>query len=165
VNAYSTYSNFGRSRVGGVDLGLEYQLTPQILLNGSASYIRLLSFHNSHPTQKSLLLNVPDVKLKAAITLQDLVVKNSFVRLFGRYQSAYEFSAGRWNSGVFFQDGKVPARFVADLGLGYNFSNGLSVSANVFNLLDEKGVDVLGSAPSGRSAYLQLSYKYAGLDF
>ncbi|HEX8825384.1 MAG TPA: TonB-dependent receptor [Archangium sp.] len=161
----STYSNFGRSRVGGIDLGLEYQLTPQILLNGSASYIRLLSFRNSDATQKALLLNVPDMKLKASITLQDLVLKNSFVRLFGRYQTAYQFSAGRWDSGVFFQDGRVPARFVADLGLGYTFSNGLAVSANVFNLMDDKSVDVLGSAPNGRSAYLQLSYKYAGLEF
>jgi outer membrane receptor for ferrienterochelin and colicins len=93
------------------------------------------------------------------------VVKNSFVRLFGRYQSAYEFSAGRWISGAFFQDGRVPARFVADLALGYNFSNGLSVSANVFNLLDDKNVDVLGAAPNGRSGYVQLSYTYAGLDF
>ena len=161
----STYSNFGRSRVAGVDLGLEYQLTPHILLNGSASYIRLLSFRNSDPTQKALLLNVPDMKLKASITLQDLGLKNSFVRLFGRYQSAYEFTSGRWNSAVFFLDGKVPARFVADLGLGYTFDNGLAVSANVFNLLDDKNVDVLGSAPNGRSGYLQLSYKYAGLDF
>jgi len=161
----STYSNFGRSRVAGIDVGAEYQLTPNILLNGSASYIRLLSFRNADPTQKALLLNVPDVKLKASITLQDLVVKNSFVRLFGRYQSAYEFTSGRWNSSVFFQDGKVPARFVADLGLGYTFDNGLALSANVFNLLDDRSVDVLGSAPNGRSGYLQLSYKYAGLDY
>jgi iron complex outermembrane receptor protein len=162
----STYSNFGRSRVAGVDLGLEYQLTPNILLNGSASYMRLLSFRNSDPTQKSLLLNVPDMKLKASITLQDLGLKGSFVRLFGRYQSAYEFTSGRWNSTVFFpEDSKVPARFVADLGLGYTFDNGLAVSANVFNLLNDRGVDVLGSAPNGRTAYVQLAYKYAGLDF
>jgi len=161
----STYSNFGRSRVAGVDLGLQYQLTPNVLLDGSASHIRLLSFRNTDPTQKALLLNVPDLKLKASVTLQDLVVKNSFFRVFGRYQSAYEFSAGRWVSGQFFADGKVPARFVADASLGYTFSSGLAVSANVFNLFNEKGVDILGSAPSGRYGYLQLSYKYDGLDF
>jgi iron complex outermembrane receptor protein len=123
----STFSNFGRSRVAGADLGLEYQLTPNILLNGSASYIRLLSFRNSDPIQKSLLLNVPEMKLKASITVQDLGLKNSFVRLFGRYQSAYAFTAGRWDSTLFFPDrGKVPARFVADLGLGYTFDNGLA---------------------------------------
>jgi iron complex outermembrane receptor protein len=161
----STFSNFGRSRVAGLDVGAEYQLTPHILLNGSASYIRLLRFHNSDPTQKALLLNVPDMKLKASITLQDLGLKNSFVRLFGRYQSAHAFSAGRWDSSLFFQDGKVPARFVADLALGYTFDNGLAVSANVFNLLDDRGVEVLGAAPTGRSGYVQLAYTYEGLDF
>jgi len=161
----STFSNFGRSRVAGADLGLEYQLTPNILLNGSASYIRLLSFRNSDPTQKALLLNVPEMKLKASITVQDLVLKNSFVRLFGRYQSAYAFTAGRWDSTLFFPDGKVPARFVADLGLGYTFDNGLAVSANVFNLLDDKGVEVLGAAPTRRSGFIQLGYNYQGLDF
>ncbi|HEX8821345.1 MAG TPA: TonB-dependent receptor, partial [Archangium sp.] len=161
----STFFNFGRSRVAGVDLGLEYQLTPRVLLGGSASYIRLLGFGHSEPTQKALLLNVPELKLKGSVTLQDLVVRGSFVRLFGRYQSAHAFRAGRWDSELFFQDGKVPARFVADLGLGYTFDNGLAVSANVFNLLDDKGVEVLGAAPTGRSGFVQLSYSYAGLDF
>ncbi|MFY0565554.1 TonB-dependent receptor [Archangium lansingense] len=161
----STFSNFGRSRVAGLDVGAEYLLTPHLLLNGSVSYIRLLSFQNTGPTQKALLLNVPDLKLKASITLQDLVVKNSFVRLFGRYQSAHAFSAGRWDSALFFQDGKVPARFVADLGLGYTFDNGLAVSAHVFNLLDDKGVEVLGAAPTRRSGFVQLAYNYQGLDF
>ncbi|HEY0093309.1 MAG TPA: TonB-dependent receptor, partial [Archangium sp.] len=161
----STFSNFGRSRVAGVDLGLEYQLTPHVLLNGSASYIRLLGFTHSDPTQLPLLLNVPELKLKASVTLQDLVVKGSFVRLFGRYQSAYAFRAGRWDSALFFEDGKVPARFVADLGLGYTFDSGLAVSANVFNLLDDKGVEVLGAAPTRRSGFVQLAYNFQGLDF
>ncbi len=162
--ALSTYTNFGRSRVAGLDVGAEYQPSPHVLLNGSVSYIRLLSSQTS-ATQKALLLNVPEVKLKASITLQDLVVKNSFVRLFGRYRTAHAFSAGRWDSNLFFSDGKVPARFVADLGLGYTFDNGLAVSANVFNLLDDKGVEVLGSAPTRRSGSIQLAYNYQGLDF
>jgi len=160
-----TFSNFGRSRVAGLDVGAEYQPTQHVLLNGGVSVIRLLSFHNADPTQKALLLNVPELKLKASITLQDLVVKNSFVRLFGRYQSAHAFSAGRWDSALFFQDGKVPARFVADLGLGYTFDSGVTVSANVFNLLDDKGVEVLGAAPTRRSGFIQLGYNYQGLDF
>jgi iron complex outermembrane receptor protein len=161
----STFTNFGRSRVAGIDVGAEYQPHPHVLLNGSVSYIRLLSFQSSDSTQKNLLLNVPEVKLKASVTLQDLVVKRSFVRLFGRYQTAHAFTAGRWDSSLFFPDGKVPARFVADLGLGYTFDNGLAVSANVFNLLDDKGVEVLGAAPTRRSGFLQLAYNFQGLDF
>jgi iron complex outermembrane receptor protein len=140
-------------------------LTPEIGLSGSVSYIKLLKFHSNDPSQAALLLNVPDLKFKASVTLQNLLVKNSFLRLFGRYQKAFEFRSGRWNSGLFYEDGKVPARFVADLGLGYNFSNGLGLSANVFNLLGDKGVDVLGAPQGGRMAYVQLAYKYDGLAF
>jgi hypothetical protein len=39
------------------------------------------------------------------------------------------------------------------------------VSANVFNLLDDRGVEVLGAPPTGRSAYVQLAYTYEGLNF
>lgn len=161
----STYSNFGRSRVAGADLGLDYMLTPNINLNGSVSYMTLLSFRNTAPGQGALLLNVPELKLKAAVTVQDLVVQNSFIRLSGRYQSAYEFASGRWNSRTFFEDGKIPARFVADLGVGYRFENGLALTGNVYNLLNDRGVDVLGAPPSGILANLELSYRFDGLNF
>jgi iron complex outermembrane receptor protein len=161
----STYANFGRSRVAGADLGLEYMVSPELSLNGSISYIKLLHFQNTDPTQAALLLNVPDLKLKASITLQNLVVQHSFLRLFGRYQTSYAFRSGRWDSSVFFEEGKVPARFVTDVALGYNFSNGLAVSANVFNLFNNRSVDQLGSPPGGLMAYLQLAYKYEGLAF
>ncbi len=164
--ALSTYANFGRSRVGGIDVGVDYMASPYLSLGGSVSYIRLLSFRNTDPTQPDLLLNVPDLKLKGSITLQNLPVQNAFLRVFGRYQTAFEFQSGRWNSSVFFpEDGKVPARFVADVGLGYTFSNGLALSGNIFNVLGDKGVDVLGAPPGGRMAYLQLAYKYDGLAF
>ncbi|MDY7229307.1 TonB-dependent receptor [Hyalangium rubrum] len=163
--ALSTYANFGRSRVAGADLGLDYMLTPQISLNGSISYIKLLKFHSNDPSQPSLLLNVPDLKLKASITLQNLLVKNTFLRVFGRYQTAFEFRSGRWNSTLFYADGKVPARFVADIGAGYNFDNGLALSANVFNVFNDRGVDVLGAPPGGVMASMQLAYKYDGLNY
>ena len=53
-------TNFGRSRVAGADLGIEYKATPDTSFDGSISYIKLLKFHNSDPTQPTLLLNVPD---------------------------------------------------------------------------------------------------------
>ena len=47
---------------------------------------------------------------------------------------------------------------------GYKFSNGLSLTANVLNVFDNKRVDQLGSPPVGRMAYAQLTYKYDGLN-
>lgn len=160
----STYSNFGRSRVAGADLGIEYKATPDTSFDGSISYIKLLKFHNSDPTQPALLLNVPDLKLKGGVTFQNVLMEKTFLRVFGRYQNAYAFRSGRWDSQIFENEGKMPSRFVVDLTGGYNFSNGLSLTANVLNVFDNKRVDQLGSPPVGRMAYAQLTYKYDGLN-
>lgn len=161
----STYANFGRSRVAGTDIGLEYQLNPNVTLSGSASYMKLIKFSTGSSGQPALLLNVPDLKFKATVTVQNLLVQNSFVRVFGRYQDAFEFRSGRWDSALLVQEGKVPARFVADVSAGYTFSNGLAVSANVLNVLNDRGVDQLGSPPGGIMGFAQLSYKYEGLAY
>ncbi len=161
----STYANFGRSRVAGADLGLQYLLTPQITLDGSVSYIKLLKFQSTDPTQAALLLNVPDLKLKGSITLQNLFAQNAFLRISGRYQNAYQFRAGRWDSTVLLSEGQIPARFVADVAAGYNFSKGFALSATLLNVLNDHGVDQLGSPPGGLMAYAQLEYKYDGLHY
>jgi outer membrane receptor for ferrienterochelin and colicins len=159
-----TYTNFGRSRVAGTDLGLEYMVSPEVTLNGSVSYLKLLKFTSNDPTQASLLLNAPELKLKASLSAQNLFMERTFFRVFGRYQGAHEFHAGRWNSKVLLQGGKVPARFVTDVAAGYNFNNGFTVSANVNNVFNDHGIDQLGSPQGGRMTYIQLHYKYSGLD-
>jgi outer membrane receptor for ferrienterochelin and colicins len=160
----STYANFGRSRVAGTDLGVEYMVNPDITLGGSVSYIKLIKFSSTDPTQAALLLNVPDLKLKASFSMQNLFVPNSFLRVFGRYQGAYQFRSGRWDSATLLQDGEVPERFVADIAAGYNFNNGFAVSATISNLFNNHSIDQLGAPESGRMAYLQLSYKYSGFN-
>jgi iron complex outermembrane receptor protein len=160
-----TYSNFGRSRVAGADLGIGYRFTPEVSFDGSISYIKLLSFRNADPAVPSLLLNVPELKFKAALTVQHWPLPRAFLRLASRHQTAYPFSVGRWDSRLFFRNGKIPARFVADLSLGYTFSNDLALSGYVTNLFNDKRIDVLGAPQGGRLAYLQLAYKYDGLNF
>jgi outer membrane receptor protein involved in Fe transport len=91
-------------------------------------------------------------------------MERTFFRVFGRYQGPYEFRAGRWDSAVLLPDGKVPARLVADIAAGYTFTNGFAVSANDNNVFNDPGIDQLGSPQGGRMAYVQLSYKYSGLN-
>ena len=160
-----TYSNFGSAQVIGTDLGVDYQVLPEVALNGSVSFIRMYSFQNDDPTLRNLLLNVPQFKLRAGVTLQDLGLKNSFLRLTTRYQSAYRFASGRWTSAAFYTDGLIPARFVADVGVGYRFDNGLKLSANVYNLTNDHGVDVLGAPASGLFVFGQVEYQFSGLNF
>ncbi|MCI0570158.1 MAG: TonB-dependent receptor, partial [Myxococcaceae bacterium] len=162
-----TYSNFGRARVWGADFGLDYSPIPQLTLSGSFSYIKMQSFHANDASMKALLLNVPTTKLKGSVTLENVGVKDTFLRLSGRYQNAYDFASGRWVSATLLADqgGQVPQRFVTDVALGYTLPMGLGLSLNIANLFDDKGVDILGAAPGGRYGYLQLSYNLDGLQF
>lgn len=159
-----TYANFGEARVLGFDLGVNYYLNRFLTLGTSLSYIKLLDF-TAGGGQTELLLNVPEVKLKGTITLRDLGLENYFVKLSGRFQSAYEFASGHWTSEKYYDDGQIPARFVADLALGYRFDQGFTVSANIKNLFNNKDVDILGAPISGTFAYLQVAYDYDGLEY
>lgn len=162
----ATYSNFGKAQVAGADVGADWWIVrDKLMLSASVSYIHLVRFSNDDPTQKALLLNVPDWKGKAAITTTNLGLDHSFVRLQGRAQSAYRFASGsHWDSALYFANGKIPARFVADLSAGYNFPHGVTVTGNVFNLTNDHGFDMLGAPPSGITAYLDLTYHYEGLE-
>ncbi len=161
-----TYSNFGAAEVVGANLGLDAWLVrDRLVLTAAASYIHLVSFTTGNPSQKGLPLNVPEWTARASLTLTDLPLRNSFVRLQGRYAESYVFQSGVWDSTVFYANGKVPARFVADLVLGYHFTDGITVSANIFDLTNDHGIDVLGAPPGGIVAYAQLAYTWSGLDY
>jgi outer membrane receptor protein involved in Fe transport len=164
--ALATYSNFGKAQVVGADAGADWWIVrDKLMLSASVSYIHLVSFSNDDPTQKALLLNVPEWKGKAAITTTNFGLDHSFLRLQGRVQSAYRFASGaHWDSSLYFADGKIPARFVADLSAGYNFPHGVTLTGNLFNLTNDHGFDILGGPPSGITAYVDLTYRYEGLE-
>jgi iron complex outermembrane receptor protein len=160
-----TYSNFGKAQVVGANAGFDLWAIPgKLLVAASASYIHLVSFTTGNPTQKALPLNTPDVSARLAVTLTDLGLRHSFLRVQGRFADRYVFSSGFWDSAKFYSDGHIPARFVADVALGYRFDGGVALSASVFNVLDDHGVDVLGAPPGGVLGFVQLAYTYDGLD-
>jgi iron complex outermembrane receptor protein len=161
-----TYSNFGAAQVLGADVGADYQVLPEVGLNASVSFIRMYSFQKSatDSTLADLLLNVPQFKARFGLTFQDLMVPNSFLRLATRFQTAYRFASGRWVSSAFYSDGLIPSRFVADLGVGYKLDNGLQLSANVYNLFNDRGVDVLGAPSPGVFIFGQVEYRFNGLN-
>ena len=158
-----TYVNFGKATVRGLDVGATYLPIDEVELSGSGSYIDLASFSSGDSPQQELLLNVPTVKFKGAVTLNGLLLRDSFVRVGGRWHNAFDFESGYWSSARF---GEVPAGFLADLGAGYTFtSTGISVSANVTNLFNNHDPDVLGVPVPGRLAFLQVGYGFSGLAY
>jgi len=163
-----TYRNFGAAQVRGVDAGLNWKPIDGVELMSSVSAIDLVDFTQANPNVKDLLLNVPRLKLKSSVTVSGLGLPSYFVRVAGRFQSAYRFESGYWSSARFFadNDGKVPSRFVADLVVGYAFpKQHITVTGTVANVLDDRKVDLLGSPVPGRLAFLQLEYTFDGLRY
>jgi len=165
-NALSTYSNFGEATVRGLDVGVEVYASDYLNFSGSVSVIDLASFEQGEGTQDDLLLNVPDTKLKGSVTLRDAGFDGYFVSLSGRWQSAYAFRSGYWDSANFYADGEVPSRFVAGLTAGYTIPDtGVSLKASVTNLFNTDRVDVLGAPQTERLIWVSATYQFNGLRF
>ncbi|HEX5061947.1 MAG TPA: TonB-dependent receptor [Kofleriaceae bacterium] len=161
----STYMNFGKAKVRGIDVGVDYKPIEQLTLSTSASAMQLASFENTNPLQTDLLLNAPAFKLRGSVQGDDLGLKNSFWRVDSRWHTAYEFASGYWNS-MTLLGGKVPARMVLDLSLGYKLpKQGITISGTVANLLDNNDPDVLGAPIPRRFAWLQVAYDWDGLRY
>ncbi len=159
-----TYVNFGSAQVQGADLGVTLYPIEGVNIAAGGSWIDLADF-SSDGSQADLLLNVPPVKLKSSVTVQNLGVNGWFVRLAGHWTAPYRFESGYWSASRFFDDGKIPSRFVANLSAGYDFPHGLGLRAFLMNALDDRGIDVLGAPVQRRMAFLQLVYKAPGLDY
>lgn len=161
----STYTNFGEATVRGLDAGVDVYVSDHITLNGSVSLIGLADF-TAEEGQTELLLNVPTTKFKGSVTVRDFGLQGAFVNVAGRWQNAYEFRSGYWDSRKFYADGEIPSRFVMDLTAGYEVAQtGLELKASVTNVLDNTDVDVLGSPERGRFVWVMASYGFDGLRF
>jgi outer membrane receptor for ferrienterochelin and colicins len=160
-----TYMNFGKAKIRGVDVGVDYRPIEQLTLSTSASAIKLVSFSNNNALTSDLLLNAPMYKLRGSVQTDDLGIVNSFLRLDGRYHSRYEFASGRWNS-MTLLGGKVPARTCFDMTIGYRLpKQGITVSGTIANMFDNRDPDVLGAPDPRRYAWLQVAYDFDGLRY
>ncbi|MCG8423660.1 MAG: TonB-dependent receptor [Proteobacteria bacterium] len=161
-----TYINFGNARVYGADLSVGVHAHKHIELAAGGSIMGVGEFTSDNPVLSPQPLNAPTVKLQGSATVSDWGLPGYFVKAAGRFHNAYEFASGYWQSSEFLDDGKVPSRFVADLSAGYTFRPlGVSMQLHVLNVFDNRTIDILGGAQPSRLVFLQLGYKYRGLNF
>lgn len=150
----STYRNFGQAVVRGADVGMDVYPDEHIVLSASASFIKLIGEEDDAPP-----LNVPTAKFKSAVTLEDVIVKDTFVRFVGRFNNGYVFRSGYWRA-------DVPPTFVADLTAGYTLRDlGVTVTGGVTNLFDNDVPEIPGAPVARPMAFLQMTYAYPGLRF
>ena len=182
-----TYSNFGKVDTYGVDLGFSYYFTDawKAVMNYSYFGRKLDKDDMNNDGNKDgkvldtdLPINTPTNKL--AIGLH-YTTPTFFGAVYGRYVQKYDFfsgvstsaktqdldgngtiditenayyAAGRtWNYGQL-------GGFTVDMNAGYNFSNGMTLGANVTNLFDVDIREFAGSPFIKRLVSLEFRYQF-----
>jgi outer membrane receptor protein involved in Fe transport len=134
-----SYTNAGKVTERGVELGLGYQLTPE--LRGDVSFTGFDFTVNSFQQGDQLVPNTPSKKGTLSLTYagQQGVDANVTVRLVDGYP---------WAAGVF--QGYVPSSEFVNLSAGYRVNNYLRVHATATNVFDEQRFQLYGGSVIGR---------------
>ncbi|PAU94147.1 hypothetical protein CK503_08005 [Aliifodinibius salipaludis] len=174
--AVQTYVNYGEAEVQGMDVGLNYYFNDRYSMNASMSAIKLASF-TKELGRSDLPLNTPPVKVKGGFTAKDFFTSSTFtepfVKVNGRWRDSYQYVSGYWNSDVLLDDdnnpnnkAELPSKFELDVSAGFDIMDtGFTVKGSVNNLLDTENVDLLGTAPMGRTFWLSVQFDFDGLQF
>jgi outer membrane receptor for ferrienterochelin and colicins len=132
IIALASYTNFGEVDTQGVDVGLNYYVVDNWLLDFSYSWF---DFEVKQQLQGDRLLpNAPEHKASMGLTYTGDRFSGS---LKYRYVDGFP-----WAAGVF--AGDVPSYDLVDLSLGYELNNHLKFGVDVSNLLDDEHFQSFG---------------------
>jgi iron complex outermembrane receptor protein len=154
-----TYRNFGDVNLWGADIGVELAATDALYFSGSYSWVseECFDFNEDGNCSSSvdIALNAPTNKGSLGVRYDD----RTRYALGARARFSGEFPM---NSGVYV--GRVDSYVVVDANAAYRVPNvqGLTVSLQVNNLLDEKHREFIGAPELGIVALLKLQYEFGG---
>lgn len=94
-----TYLNYGKAKIEGFDLGVDYFFNDRVSLKTSVGYAKLASFENT-TTIPDIPFNTPEWKYKASLTVADVFAPNSFLTLTGRRVNGYDYLSGNWSGSI-----------------------------------------------------------------
>jgi outer membrane receptor protein involved in Fe transport len=134
-----SYTNAGRVTERGIELGLGYQLTPELRAD-----VSFTGFDFTVKSQRSGDQLLPDTPSKKATLGLSYAADKGFdanvsLRLVDGYQ---------WAAGVF--QGYVPSSEFLNLSAGYRINNNLRIHGTATNLFDQKRFQLYGGSVIGR---------------
>jgi iron complex outermembrane recepter protein len=134
-----SYTNAGRVTERGIELGLGYQLTPE--LRADVSFTGFDFTVKSQRSGDQLLPNTPSKKANLGLSYVGAqgIDADVSLRLIDGYQ---------WAAGVF--QGYVPSSEILNVSAGYRVNNYLRIHGTATNLLDQKRFQLYGGSVIGR---------------
>jgi outer membrane receptor protein involved in Fe transport len=131
-----SYTNAGNVTERGVELGVGYQVTPE--LRGDVSFTGFdFEVKSGQQAGDQLLPNTPSKKANFAVSYAGAqgFDANVSLRLVDGYQ---------WAAGVF--QGYVPASEFLNVGAGFRLNNNLRIHAMATNVLDQERFQLYGGS-------------------
>ncbi|MDM1554909.1 MULTISPECIES: TonB-dependent siderophore receptor [Chryseobacterium] len=178
-----TYSNFGKVKTYGFDIGLNYYWTDHLKTVINYSYfgrdidkndLANDGDHNGKVTDTDIPINTPANKFSLGL---NYTTPKFFGAIYGRYVQKYDFFSGiniaaktqdldgdgindifeNARNGRTWNYGQLGG-FTVDLNGGYNFNNGISIGANVTNLFNAKVREFVASPVIGTLVSVEFKY-------
>jgi outer membrane receptor protein involved in Fe transport len=141
-------TNIGVINEKGIELGVNYYITNNLLLSANGTYLWYDIVENKVAAQK-IVPNTSPVRLNVGAQYEEKGVFD--VGLSVRGAKGFEWVAG-------LVQGSVPEYWVVNLNAGYNFTKDLRLGVNVFNLLDRQYYEIFGGTILRRYATAEVSY-------
>ena len=143
-----SYTNFGEVDTQGIEIGLNYYLTNEWLLDANYSWF---DFDITQQIAADPLLpNTPDNKYGIGLSYLGSKWNGS---LKYRHSDAFD-----WNAGVF--QGPVPAYDLVDLNANYSLTDNIEVGVNVSNLFNDKHYQIFGGDIIERRALAHIAFRW-----
>jgi iron complex outermembrane receptor protein len=149
-HAVWSYKNVGKVNEYGYEIGINYYLTEDLIVDMNYSYFQFeIDESVSAADASQIQPNSPRWKSNAGITYQS---KDKYdVALKIKYIPAYFWSAGVYA-------GPIPAYALVNLSGGYTVNDNLNLNLNISNILDRKHYQIFGGSILGRRSTLSATY-------
>ncbi len=145
-----SYTNAGRVNVRGLELGLNYYVTKELMFDWNYAFFDF-DIKNQAEGDK-LIPNTPKHKFNAGLLYHD---KKHGLEASGyvKYVDAFD-----WASGIF--RGRVPSYLLVDVSGGVWIESDMRLGVIVSNLLDNKHYEMFGGSLNGRRALLSMTVTF-----
>ncbi len=152
-------TNIGQVTEYGLEIGVNYYATDELLVNASYSYLDFKVEDNTLQSGNSTIINkiLPNTsrhRINFGATYEDKNASTPWDLGFN-VRGVTKFN---WIAGTV--EGTVPEYWVVDLNGSVKVTNELRLGVNVFNLLDRRHYQIFGGTYLQRNASLRLSYDF-----